>query len=170
MPESPNEKSSEEDGGFYSNPNVSGKVELFIPAPPQLGREAAHKFHLTTRNFFAWMYEKPVVGDHLGDTLALLHDRLDEWRHTAEQNSEDIWDYFEAQGYLDFRDCPDHAMAIMHYAGKYRDTELWTDAFAHCVGMYDTLNTSLEFSVSRSDLNLGKALIRYRLLPARQEL
>ena len=129
------------------------EYELFIPAPSTLSREDAMDYHLTTRNFFAWMFEKPLVGVQLGGALTGLRRRMDEWRPDPEENEDDFLAYIDEQGYTDFRDCPDHALAVLHWAETFRHSELWTDAFVHCVGMNEQLVSSNEFSVS-ADTNL----------------
>jgi hypothetical protein len=153
VPESPNSsgESSSDDGGFFSNPSSAGKYELHIPAPPHLNREEALQFHLTTRNFFAWMFEKPLVGHKLGDALILLLERMNQYRPDPEENQDDLLAYIDLMGYTDFRDCPDHALAVLHFAEKFQDRELWTDAFVHCAGMNNELVTSGEFMVSPSN-------------------
>ena len=121
--------------------------ELYVPAPSHLSREDAFLYHLTTRNFFAWMFEKPLVGAHLGEALISLFERMNEYRPNEEENHDDILAYVDSQEYSDFRDCPDHALAVLHFAEKFELRELWTDAFVHCAGMNDELAASAEFEV-----------------------
>lgn len=130
------------------------KYELFIPAPISLSRDDAMNFHLTTRNFFAWMFGKPIVSVRLGEALVSLRRRMDEWRPDQDENEDDFLAYIDDQGYTDFRDCPDHALAFLHWAEIFEHSELWTDAFVHCVGMNEQLVSSHEFSVSLSRLVL----------------
>ena len=104
-------------------------------------------FHLTTRNFFAWMFEKPLVGSRLGESMINLRRRMDHWRPDPEENMDDFLQYIDEQGYTDFRDCPDHALAVLQWAESVKNAELWTDAFVHCVGMNEQLVSSNEFSV-----------------------
>ncbi|MCJ1414370.1 hypothetical protein MMC32_000696 [Xylographa parallela] len=158
VPESPAEtvSSSSDDGGYFSNPSSTGKYELYIPAPAHLNREEALQYHLTTRNFFAWMFEKPIVGHRLGDALISLMDRMNEFRPDREENLDDLLAYVDNMTYTDFRDCPDHALAILNFAEAFKIRELWTDAFVHCSGMNDELVTSTEFM---STSKTTKALI-----------
>ncbi|MCJ1243104.1 hypothetical protein MMC30_000301 [Trapelia coarctata] len=158
VPESPSPSvsSSSDDGGFFTNPSSSGKYELYIPAPPHLNREEALEYHLTTRNFFAWMFEKPLVGHNLGESLVCLQERMKEFRPDPEENQDDLLAYIDVMGYTDFRDCPDHALAVLHFAEKFEYRDLWTDAFVHCAGMNNQLVASTEFMlISRTT----KALI-----------
>ena len=153
-PESPSSSSSDSDKfsdtvGAFNDPSPPARCEIYIPAPAHLSREDAFRYHLTTRNFFAWMYEKPLVGDQLSDALISLHRRLDKWRDDRDQNLDDILAYIDSGGYTDFRDCPDHALAVLQYAENYEQRELWTDAFVHCTGMWEQLDTSAEFEVNQ---------------------
>ncbi|KAL8870948.1 MAG: hypothetical protein Q9174_003123, partial [Haloplaca sp. 1 TL-2023] len=146
--------SSEED--YFNDPSPPAKHELFIPAPAGLSRDDSFRFHLTTRNFFAWMFEKPLVGDRLGDSLLSLMERMNEFRSDEDENLEDLLSYIDSQEYTDFRSCPDHALAVLRFAEKNELLDLWRDSFCHCAGMSDDLESSAEFEfVSRQ----SKALI-----------
>ncbi|MCJ1310867.1 hypothetical protein MMC25_004535 [Agyrium rufum] len=158
VPDSPRSASSNssEDGGFYSNPSTSQKHELFIPVPAHFSREESLDFHLGTRNFFAWMFEKPLVGPSLAAALISLQERMNLYRPDHDENEDDLLEFIDAQGYSDFRECPDHALAALQYAERFQLRDLWIDAFVHCVGMNNNLTSSTEFaSVSR----ITKALI-----------
>ena len=130
------------------------KYELYIPAPKSLSREEAFQYHITTRNFFAWLYEKPLVGSRLGDALIALHQRMDEFRPSLEQNEDDVLAYVDDQGYTDFRDCCDHALAVLRFAEKLQLRELWIDSFVHCAGMWEQLDMSPEFEVSNFGIGM----------------
>ena len=131
----------------FDNTELPAKYELYIPAPKILSREEALQYHITTRNFFAWMFDKPLVGNRLGDALIALHRRMDEFRPDEEQNEDDLLAYVDNQGYTDFRDCCDHALAVLRLAETLKLRELWTDAFVHCAGMWEQLDLSAEFEV-----------------------
>lgn len=93
------------------------------------------------------MFEKPLVGSRLGESLISLSERMDEYRSYPQENQDDILAFIDGQEYSDFRDCPDHALAILQFAEKSELRELWTDAFVHCAGMNNDLLTSAEFAV-----------------------
>ncbi|KAL9098690.1 MAG: hypothetical protein Q9163_005693 [Psora crenata] len=133
---------------YCDDSSPPAKHDLYIPAPSNLTREEALHYHITTRNFFAWLYERPLVGHRLGQALISLQERLNQYRFDQEQNQDEMLAYLDNQGYTDFRDCPDHALAILHFAERFHYRELWTDAFVHCTGMNDDLGSSGEFLVS----------------------
>ena len=72
---------------------------------------------------------------------------MSEFRPDAEENEDDILAYLDGQEYTDFRECPDHALAVLQFAERFEYRELWTDAFVHCAGMNDKLVLSAEFEV-----------------------
>lgn len=133
----------------------SSTVQLFFPAPEALSREESFRWHISTRNFFAFLLGKPLVGEHMGQTYVELQERLRLFRPEA-NNDLDFLDYAENQGYRDLVECTDYALAILFYAEHYKHREIWIDAFAHCVGMNDSLALSPEYS---STSRLTKALI-----------
>ena len=93
------------------------------------------------------MFEKPLVGRRLGAALTALHERMNEYRPNSEENEDDFLAYVDGQDYTDFRECPDHALAVLQVAETFEYRELWTDAFVHCVGMNNRLVLSAEFPV-----------------------
>ena len=105
------------------------------------------------------MYDLPVVGDSLGGALIALLERLNIFRPNQAQNEDDMLAYFASQDYVDFRDCPDHSLALLNYAEVCQNRDLWTDAFVHCAGMYDDLTISAEFEVTIMVLNDGASLL-----------
>ncbi|KAI9894294.1 MAG: hypothetical protein M1814_004148 [Vezdaea aestivalis] len=132
------------------------KYDLYIPAPRNLNRDDAFRFHLCTRNFFAWMFEKPMVGGHLGGVLVDLLERMRVFRTVDSLNVKDIVDYLKKMGYSDFRECANHALGILFFAEHCQVLHLWRDAFVHCVGLNERLIFSSEFDpISRT----SKALI-----------
>lgn len=131
--------------------------ELYIPAPEDFLREDAFQWHLTTRNFFAFIFNKPLVGTHLSTALIGLQERLQLFRSAEpSQNQAALMKYANEVGYLNFTHRPDNALALLHYAEHYELKDLWVDAYAHCVGMNETLYLSAEYDVSAPFLCFGQ--------------
>jgi hypothetical protein len=126
----------------------SKKVELFIPAPEDAARDGSFRWHITTRNFFAWIFGKPLVGVHLGQAMVDLQERMRLYRSGRVDNHQDFLNYADKQGYRNLSDFPDYALAMLYYAEHYKLRSVWMDAFAHCVGMNERLVLSPEFPVS----------------------
>ncbi|OJD35413.1 uncharacterized protein BKCO1_170001 [Diplodia corticola] len=119
--------------------------ELYIPAPEGFMREEAFQWHQTTRNFFAFLFRKPLVGTHLGGAFVDLQERLHLFRSAQpKENQAAFMEYAEEVGYLNFTHRPDNALAMLYYSEHYETKDLWIDAYAHCVGMNETLFLSSE--------------------------
>ena len=123
-------------------------LQLFIPAPDETSREDPFRWHVTTRNFFAFLLGKPLVGEHMGQAFVDLQERLQIFRPESSNNHQEFLDYAENQGYRDLVECTDYALANLFYAEHYKMKDVWMDAFAHCVGMNDSLALSPEYCVS----------------------
>ncbi|KAN0114807.1 hypothetical protein V8E51_004351 [Hyaloscypha variabilis] len=119
--------------------------ELYIPPPADADRKEAFLYHMATRNFFAWIFGKPLVGNHLGAALVGLLNSMSQFRSAGEDNVEAMMDYMDEEGYADMRSQPDHALAILFFAEHFRFKDLWIDAFAHCTGMNEKLISSPGF-------------------------
>ncbi|RDW84523.1 hypothetical protein BP6252_02113 [Coleophoma cylindrospora] len=141
--------------------------DLYIPAPRAIPKGQAMLYHMATRNFFAWVCGRSVVGSHLGDALIGLLNSMEEWRTPGQDNVEDIVAYIDEEGYADLNSQPDHALAILHFAEHFRFKDLYIDAFSHCVGMYDSLIYSSEYEslsrVSRALISRSKIEMDLRL-------
>ncbi|KAK2604166.1 hypothetical protein N8I77_007117 [Diaporthe amygdali] len=145
----------------------NGRVDLYIPAPPTASRSQALQYHIATRNFFAWMFRRSMVGNHLGNALVALHGSMHEFRDAGANNKQDLLSYLDEEGYLDTRHQPNHALAILHVAENFELRDLYVDAFAHCVGMSEQLYRSPEYSrisvVSRKLIRLARIDLDTRL-------
>jgi len=126
-------------------------VELYIPAPEDASRETSFNWHLTTRNFFAFLFGKPLVGRHIGQTLVELQERMQLFRSGLINNQQDLLEYLDQQGYRYLVECPDYALAMLYYAEHYKLRDVWIDAFAHCCGMNEVLSLSEEFEVCTTE-------------------
>ncbi|KAK4615349.1 hypothetical protein CLAFUW4_10289 [Fulvia fulva] len=122
---------------------VSELLELYLAAPTELARSEAFLYHVGTRNYFAYLLDRPLVGETLGQALADLAHRIEAWS-PASVGTTAFLEYCQEQGYLDFANSPDYALAGMHFAELARIKHVWIDAFAHCVGMRDQLDNSPE--------------------------
>ncbi|KAL2074493.1 hypothetical protein VTL71DRAFT_8271 [Oculimacula yallundae] len=132
------------DDGYFSQ--AKDKVyELYIPAPPNIDRGEAFLYHTATRNFFAWLFGKSLVGVHLGGALVGLLNSMNEFRSGGADNVQGIMDFIDEEGYADMRNAPDHALGLLYFAEHFRFRDLWIDAFAHCTGMNERLISSPGF-------------------------
>jgi len=75
---------------------------LYLPAPAGLSGDEIYVYHLTTRNFFAWLLGVPLVGTDPISALLDLKMRMDVWRDQGSGNFGALFDYVKEQGYGDF--------------------------------------------------------------------
>ncbi|KAK5134331.1 hypothetical protein LTR08_006760 [Meristemomyces frigidus] len=146
------------DGGYASLQTSSPDVhqcDLYIPAPANLTRDQAYAYHLTTRNFFAYATAKPIVGEKLGLALTGLLERIREWQPQSAALANFTW-CCQVQGYEDMAHNVDYAIACLTLAEHAQLRDLWVESFAHCVGMREELEQSIEWD---SISNRTKALI-----------
>lgn len=150
LDESPVSDTSSQNGSYFTQ-DKNKTYELYIPAPPDVERGEAFLYHTATRNIFAWVFVKSLVGNHLGGALVGLLNSMVEFRSVGEDNIEAIMDYMDKEGYADMRNSPDHALAILFFAEHFHFKDLWIDAFAHCSGMNEELPNSPGFEfISRT--------------------
>lgn len=138
------------------------KYEIHFPAPVGLSKEQTHKYHLTTRNVFAVLFGKGLVGVTLGETLLDLVERMDVYippttqprpQHQASpvalegarKNVDRVLEYLLNHEFDDLRNCPDVAAGILVFAEKFQLGELWREAFCHCVGMLNQMEGGKEY-------------------------
>lgn len=140
--------SSEEGETYFDSGVKADEYGLYIAAPARLGALDAFRYQLTTRNLFACMFGKPLVGMRLGQALMDLLERMNELNASVNENLRVVLAYMDHVGYLDFRECPDHALAVLNFAERLELEGLWTDAFVHCVGLNDRLIETADFEVS----------------------
>ncbi|OBT76781.1 hypothetical protein VF21_04470 [Pseudogymnoascus sp. 05NY08] len=131
--------------GRSSKEYTSGRYDLYIPPPPTAEEEQKLLCRTATRNFFAWICGKPLVGESLGQALVGLLNSMSEYRGLNVDNVEDILDYMEEGGYADFGGSPVHTLATLHFAEHFQFEHLYIDAFAHAVGMHDEIIQSPEY-------------------------
>jgi hypothetical protein len=147
LEESPCSEADSSEDSYLSQKNTTKTYELYIPPPPTAERGEACLYHTATRNFFAWVFGKSLVGNHLGGALVGLLNSMSQFRSVGEDNVQAIMDYMDKEGYADMRSQPDHALAILFFAEHFHFRDLWIDAFAHCTGMNERLITSPGFEV-----------------------
>ena len=151
VPESPQPDDTALDGtDYWSKAHLLDRIELYIPPPPGSGKEQALAYHLATRNFFAWVFRRSIVGEHMGHALVGLMNSMYEFRSPGTNNIGDIMNYLDEEGYLDLREQPNHALAILHLAETFQLRDSYINAFAHCAGMSDRLYLSSEYQVRRT--------------------
>jgi hypothetical protein len=142
------------------DPNsLTARYELYIPTPSTVdAREDLYLHHTATRNLFAYICGKPLIGSHLGGALVGLLNSMNEFLPGRENNLVETRRYMDEQGYADLTDSPDHALALLFFADHFQVRDMWIDAFAHCTGMHERLPSSLGFEVRITKPSLLRTL------------
>ena len=154
------ESDNSSDSGYASSRGGEQTTKLphfFIPAPADLTREETHAYHVTTRNYFAYILSMPLVGEHLGTALVRLWRRIQAWQPRTAQLSS-FMTYCDQQGYMHLTDNPRYALAMLCFAEEVRLRDTWIDAFTHCVGMHKRLHWITE---TEQISNMTKTLISH---------
>ncbi|KXJ94276.1 hypothetical protein Micbo1qcDRAFT_193484 [Microdochium bolleyi] len=140
------------DGTCYSTKQAQDqeRVDLYVPAPPSSDKVQAFNYHLATRNFFAFLFRRSVVGANLGGALINLFHSMQDFRDADEDNMEDITSYMDEEGYLECQNQPAHALAMLRFADTFRNRSIYIDALAHCAGMSETLYLTPEYQLLSS--------------------
>ena len=134
---------------YWSRAHLLGRVDLYIPPPLEADKDQVYSYYLAIRNLFAWIFRRPVVGEHLGSALAGLFSAMREFRQASADNAQDLMCYLEDEGYLAVSGQPEYALALLHLAETMHMRDLYITSFAHCVGMYNELFIGTEHQVSQ---------------------
>ncbi|KAI0553039.1 hypothetical protein F4679DRAFT_33148 [Xylaria curta] len=124
---------------------TGARIELFIPAPFELDKHHSYNYHLATRNLFAFIFRRSMVGECLGNTLITLMHNLQQFRTPDANNIQDLINYMDEEGYLDLNGQPTYASAMLLFGEAFQLRHLYIDAFAHCCGMGDQLYLASEY-------------------------
>ncbi|QIW96637.1 hypothetical protein AMS68_002155 [Peltaster fructicola] len=146
------------DSGYESshlNRLSLGPCEIHISVPVGLSAKAASLYHITTRNYFAYLTKEPLVGTSLGLALRDVWQRIQRW-HGDEADVELFLEYCTALEYTTLTGSPHNATALLAFAESARLRTVWINAFAHCVGMHDRISKDSDFDILT---NTTKALI-----------
>ncbi|KAG5943603.1 hypothetical protein E4U59_000242 [Claviceps monticola] len=117
------------------------RVELFMPTPRGATARQCQRHQLSTRNFFAWVMGRSLVGETLGEALVGLLESMYEYRSGGSaDNVADLVRYLQVEGYLSLACQPDHALAVLRLAETFRLKTLYLEALSHCVAMEDLIS------------------------------
>ncbi|KAG6317947.1 hypothetical protein E4U44_008311 [Claviceps purpurea] len=124
---------------YHSDPKQ--RVELFMPTPRGATARQRQRHQLSTRNFFAWVLGRSLVGETLGEALVGLLESMYEYRSGGSvDNVADLVRYLQVEGYLSLARQPDHALAVLRLAETFRLKTLYLEALSHCVAMGDLVS------------------------------
>ena len=107
-------------------PGVSHKIYM-APAPTSSKMDAL-RHHVTTRNFFAFLLNKPLVGFTFYQAVVDLHDRLDEYLAAVRDPVEAIQTYLVNSGLVNVINEPRAAAGLLAWAEDVRWDAGWREA------------------------------------------
>ena len=134
--------------GRPSHPTAHGiQYEIYIPWPGAETGVHSTIWHITTRNYFAVMYDaSSLVGTTFHEAISNLHERISS--HPGYLSRKDdgvawITDYIVRHRFDDVRNNPSYAASLLAFSES--PEVLWKEgyieAYVHCVGM---LNMGLQ--------------------------
>ncbi|KAI9766639.1 MAG: hypothetical protein M1840_006450 [Geoglossum simile] len=121
--------------------------EIYFPAPLNQSRTDTLRHHLTTRNFFALLLGKSLVGLSFCQALLDLYERLEMYMPPDSDNAGLMIDYIATKGFDDVRNDPASAIGLLIWSeGEgVRWQEGWREAYVNCAGMYNRLHNVQEY-------------------------
>ena len=156
--------------------SVEGGIiyRLYFPVPGRLDKVMRHRHHLTTRNFFAVLFNKPLVGVTLGQTLLDLVDRTDKYLSeepvvsygtSAGGIAEDDYPYGSFLGTVapvEKKSHPSTYRMILNYLEnrEFDDARYWTEGAAGLLVWTEKAGHLARDIVSSSDMHRIEALWR----------
>ena len=117
--------------------------EIYIPWPGVDTGIHSTIWHITTRNFFAVMFDaSALVGTTLHEAMTKLHDRIlmyPDYLDSSINKVDWITDYLVRHKFDDVRNNPSYAASLLAFseAPGVQWREGYIEAFVHCVGMLD---------------------------------
>lgn len=122
--------------------------DLYIPPKSRASQLEVLEHHLFVRNFLAWVVGRSLVGESLGAALIGLLQGMQVYRAADSDNESDLLRYMDEEGYLHFSEQPTHAIGALQLAEHFGWEDLYTRAFAHCVGMGSLATSFPDYRVS----------------------
>ena len=124
---------------FGNIPGISHKIYLDLP-PGVKEKTEVLRHYITTRNFFAFLQRKCLVGFTFYQALVDLHERLEEYLPPGTDCTAAIRSYLDGIGLVNVSNEPRAAAGLLAWSEDVRWNEGWREAFVHCVGMYELLS------------------------------
>ena len=150
--------------------------ELHFPAPDSASRIEILRHHITTRNFFALVLNKPLVGLTFYQALIDLHERLLAFMPRESNCTDRIMDFLMRNRLHNVCNDPAAAAGLLAYSedDEVQWPEGWREGFVHCSGMYTELRELPEFRdvshVSRTLLERSHLELQARIQLAEDRL
>lgn len=121
--------------------------EIHFPAPEDASRMEILRYHITTRNFMALLYDKPMVGLTLFQALVDLYERLQAYMPKGTNCARTLIRYLVKHRFHNVSNDPAAAAGLLAWCEDFEVQweEGWREAFVHCCGMYNQLQSMPEY-------------------------
>ncbi|KAL8935508.1 MAG: hypothetical protein Q9216_005386 [Gyalolechia sp. 2 TL-2023] len=115
--------------------------EIHFPAPDDATRIEILRHHITTRNLFAFLLGKPLIGLTYYQALTDLHERLLLYMSLDIDSAQFLIRYLIKNNLHNVSNDPAAAVGLLAWIENHqiRWPQGWREAFVHCVGMYHDL-------------------------------
>jgi len=133
---------------YSENPSTSQiRYEIHFPPPDEYIKVDILRHHITTRNFFALLLKKPLVGLTLFQALVDLHSRLQLYLPKDFDCAEVMMQYMIETKLHNVCNDPAAAAGLLAWSEDPGVQWLagWREGFVHCCGMYTQVWGSPEF-------------------------
>ena len=134
------------------------RYEIHFPASDGASRTEILRHHITTRNFFALLLNKPLVGLTLYQAVIDLHERLLIFMPRDLNCTGFIMEYLTRNRLNNISNDPAAAAGLLAYSedDAVQWSEGWREGFVHCSGMYTKLRQLPEY---RDISHVSRALL-----------
>ena len=152
------------------------RYEIHFPPPTEGSKTTILRYHITTRNLFAFLTKKPLVGLTFYQALVDLHQRLHLYMPQGTDCTRLLIDYLTESNHQNVSNDPAAAAGLLAWSEEaevqWRDG--WREGFVHCCGMYTRLVTIPEYAdishTSRTLLERSHLELEARIADAERRL
>ncbi|KAL8827578.1 MAG: hypothetical protein Q9191_003102, partial [Dirinaria sp. TL-2023a] len=130
------------------NPNSRIKYEIHFPAPEGASRLEILRYHTTTRNLFALLLQKPLVGLTFYQALTDLLERIKLYMpHSTTNPAQILVQHILKLSLHDISNDPGAAAGLLAWSEdiEVRWAAGWREGFVHCAGMYKHVQSLPEY-------------------------
>ena len=104
------------------------RYNLYIDAPSGGSKVDVLRYHVTTRNFFAFLLRKPLVGFTFYQALMDLYERLKEYLSPSVDSAVALQSYLVVNGLVNVSNEPRAAAGLLAWSEDVRWNNGWREA------------------------------------------
>ena len=121
--------------------------KIYLPPPDDGSKMTILRHHITTRNFLALLFNKPIVGLTFFQALIDLHGRLQMYMPKGTDCTQTMIRYLVKNRLHNVSNDPAAAAGLLTWSEdpEVHWQEGWREGFVHCCGLYANLRSLPEF-------------------------